>query len=200
MTVKRTLRIVCGWAWLILGAAAQSNAQNLIQPLTVNLVVYDTVGGRIINIGTPQFIRYLMGTNVPNGNLYLVTPSGNSPGQTGALGAFLRITSGSTTIYRIPSVAQFNLYQDVSVLTPSGNMIYAFAAINRFSFDTGAVRAELQGISTWTFWTSKVNGVPLSGAGRFTSHVNGWMNIYNVTHSDAPVSGTIFAGRPTVGN
>jgi hypothetical protein len=186
---------------LFLATAAQIRAENLIQPLSVSLVAYDTVGNRILSIGTQQFIRYLLGTNVADGHLYLVTPVGNSPGQTGALNGFLRITSGSTIIYEIPSISQFNLYQDVSVLSASGGgLLHASAAINRFSFDTGAVRAELQGISTWTIWNFRTNGVPLWGAGAFTSHVNGWMNIYNVTHSEAPVSGTIIALRPTPGS
>jgi hypothetical protein len=86
------------------------------------------------------------------------------------------------------------------VLTDAGGgLLRATAAINRFSFDTGAVRAELQGISTWTIWNFRTNGVPLWGAGAFTSHVNGWMNIYNATHSEAPISGTIIALRPTPG-
>ena len=196
--MKRILKGTICCIAAVLGTIAQSQAANLIQELSINLVIYDTVGNRVIYADTPTFIRFLMGTNVPDGHLYLITPPGNSPGQTGALGAHLRITRGSTTIYQIPSVSQFNLYQDVSVLTPSGNVTYAFAAINRFSFDTGYVRAELQGISTWTFFSDRINGVSLSGAGRFTSHVNGWINVYGVTHSEAPTSGTIFASKATV--
>jgi hypothetical protein len=198
--MKRILKgIICCVA-AVLGTVAQSQAANLIQELTVNLVIYDTVGNRVLYADTPTFILFLMGTNVPNGHLYLVTPPGNSPGQTGALGAHLRITSGSTIIYQIPSVSQFNVYQDVSVLTPSGNLIYSFAAINRFSFDTGYVRSELQGISTWTFFPDTISGVSLAGAGRFTSHVNGWISVHGVTHSEAPTSGTIFANKAFVGN
>lgn len=196
--MKKNLKGMICCAAVVLGMTAQSYAANLIQELTINLTIYDTVGNRILYADTPTFIRYLMGTNVPNGHLYLVTPPGNSPGQTGALGSHLRITSGSTIVYQIPSVSQFNMYQDVSVLTPSGNVTYSFAAINRFSFDTGYVRAELQGISTWTFFSDVINGVSLSGAGRFTSHVNGWINVYGVTHSESPASGTIFANRATV--
>jgi hypothetical protein len=196
--MKKILKGVICCAAVMLGIVTQSHAANLIQEMTVNLTIYDTVGNRVLYADTPQFIRYLMGTNVPDGHLYLVTPPGNSPGETGALGSHLRITSGSRIIYQIPSVSQFNLYQDVSVLTPSGNVTYSFAAINRFSFDTGYVRAELQGISTWTFFYDVVNGVSLSGAGRFTSRVNGWINVYGVTHSISPTSGTVFANKATV--
>ena len=182
----------------ILATVVQSHAQNLVQPLSVNLVAFDTVGNQTIRIGTQQFIRYLWGTNVPNGHLYLVTPAPNAPGTTDALGAFLRITSGTTTLYEIPSGTEFNLYQDVAVLRTNRDIIYTHA-LNRFSFDTGYVRAELQGISTWTIWLAPFKGVDVSGAGAFTSQVNGWADIYNGTHSIAPISGTIIGLRPVPG-
>ena len=182
---------------LLLGTVVQSQAQNLVQTLNVKLAAYDT-DGRVIKISTSQLIQYITGTNVPNGHLYLVTPAGNAPGTIGNLNAFLRITSGLTTVVEIPSPTQFNIYQDFASLKTKGVVISAHA-LNRFSFDTGYVRGELQGISTWNISASPVNGVDLSGTGSFVSTVNGWMSIFNVTQASLPVSGHIYAGRPISG-
>ena len=46
-------------------------------------------------------------------------------------------------------------------------------ALNRFSIDSGSVRAELQGFSLWTISRRLVNGVDTSGTGIFRSSVNG---------------------------
>jgi hypothetical protein len=72
-------------------------------------------------------------------------------------------------------------------------------ALNRFSIDSGYVRAELQGISTWKISQKPVNGVDVSGTGLFQSSVNGWIAIYNVTQEVVPISGVIVAGRPIPG-
>lgn len=195
--MRTKIKIAVAAAVLLLGTVVHSQAQNLVQTLSVKLTAYDT-DGRVIKIGTSQLIQYIMGTNVPNGHLYLVTPGGNAPGTTGNLNAFLRITSGLTTVMEIPSPTQFNIYQDVASLKTKGTVISSHA-INRFSFDTGYVRGELQGISTWNISAAPVNGVDLSGTGSFVSTVNGWMSIFNVTQDSAPVSGYIYAGRPISG-
>jgi hypothetical protein len=183
----------------IVGTLVQSHAQNLVQSLSVSLTAYDTVGNRTLRIGTKELIQSFMGTNVPNGHLYLVTPMGNAPGTTGNLNAFLRITSGATTVLEITSPDQFNLYQDAATLGTAGTTISAHA-LNRFSIDSGSVRAELQGISTWNISRALVNGVDLSGTGSFQSSVNGWITIYNVTQPAVPLSGTIVASRPKPGS
>src|SRR5436190_2901948 len=101
--MKQTQKSVIASALLILGLVANSSAQNLVQSLNVNLVAYDTGSGRTIRIGTPQLIRYFLGSNVFGARLLLVTPSGNAPGTVGNLGAFLRIKKGSSTLYEISS-------------------------------------------------------------------------------------------------
>ena len=183
---------------MLLGTAVQSHAQNLIQTLSVSLTAYDTLGNRTIRIGTRELIQYFAGTNLPNGHLYLVTPMGNVPGITGDLNAFLRITSGTTTVLEILSPNQFNLFQDAAALRASGMTIYS-RALNRFSIDSGSVRGELQGISTWSISRALVNSVDVSGTGSFQSIVNGWITIYNVTQPVVPVSGSIVASRPKPG-
>jgi hypothetical protein len=197
--MKRKIKIAVGCALLILGTVAQSRAQNLVQSISVNLMLYDTASSRNIVIDTQKFIYYLLGTNVPGAHLYLVSPgSGNAPGTIGAFNAFLRITRGSTTLLEIPNVSQFNIYQDVVALRTTGTTIHA-RAINRFSFDTGGVRAELQGISAWTIRLDLVNGADISGAGAFVSTVNGWMNVPGIIKDPAPVTGTIVINRAIPG-
>ncbi len=200
--MKIRIRIAVAGVLFILGTVVQSQAQNLLQSLNVNLTAYDTVSNQTIRIGTKQLIQYFAGTNVSNGHLYLVTPMGNAPGTTGDLNAFLRITSGATTVLEIPSPNQFNLYQDYAALRTSGTTVSSHA-LNRFSIDSGSVRAELQGISTWSIWLGLVNGVDVSGTGSFQSSVNGWIAIYNVTQPGepgVPVSGIIVASRPRPGS
>jgi len=193
--MKQTIQIAVAISLMLIVSVANSQAQNLVQSLSVSLTAYDTVGNRTIRIGTQQLIRYFVGTNVPNGHLYLVTPSGNTPGAIGNLNAFLRITSGSATIYEIPSPDQFNVYQDFAVLRTSGLTISSHA-LNRFSIDSGSVRAELQGLSNWNISQRTVSGLNMGGAGSIYAKVNGWISIYNVTDSAVPVGGLIVAGRP----
>ena len=122
----------------------------------------------------------------------------NAAGVQGNLNAFLRITSGTTTVLEISSPNEFNIYQDYAALRTNGAAISS-RALNRFSIDSGSVRAELQGISTWSVPRGLVNGVDVSGTGSFQSAVNGWMAVYNVTQSVDPIKGTITAGRPKPG-
>src|SRR5258706_4811127 len=194
--MKRKINIVA--LLLLLGTVAHSHAQILVQPLKVNISLFDTEGNRKIQIYTTNFINYIMGTNVPNGKLYLVTPMGNPPGTTGALGAWLRIKSNGKIIYEVPSITQFNIYQDVSILTTTSTKITA-RALNRFSFDTGSVRAELQGFSTWTIWRGLIQGQDVTGTGTFNSRANGWMDINNVTHGSALAQALIIAYEPIPG-
>jgi hypothetical protein len=196
--MKRKIRIAVAGVLFILGTVAQSQAQNLVQSLSVKLTAYDTASNRTIRIGTKELIQHFAGMNVPDGHLYLVTPAGNAPGTTGDLNAFLRITSGATTVLEIPSPAEFNLFQDAAALRTNRTAISA-RALNRFSIDSGSVRAELQGISTWRISQKLVNGVDVSGAGSFQSSVNGWISIYNVTQPGVPVSGSIVASSPKPG-
>jgi len=196
--MRRKIRIAAGGILFILGVVIQSHAQNLVQSLNVKLTAYDTVNNQAIKIGTKELIHHLTGTNTPDGHLYLVTPAGNAPGGTGGLGAFLRITSGATIVLEVSSPAEFNLYQDIAALKTTGTTISSHA-LNRFSIDSGSVRAELQGISTWKISQKPVNGADVSGAGTFQSTVNGWISIYNVTQTDVPVSGLIVAGPAKAG-
>ena len=193
--MKRNIRTAIAGVLFILGTLLTGHAQYLVQPVTVSLTSYDTVSNRTIRIGTRELIHYFAGTNVPNGHLYLVTPLGNTAGLIGNLNAFLRITSGATTVIEITSPDEFNIYQDYAALGTNGATISSHA-LNRFSIDSGSVRAELQGLSTWNVPRGLVNGVDVSGTGSFQSSVNGWMSIFNVTESVAPVKGTIVVGRP----
>ncbi len=197
--MKRNIRIAVAGVLFILGTAVQSHAQFLVQPLNVSLIAYDTVDSRTFKIGTKQLIQYLVGTNVPNGHLYLVTPTGNAPDSTGDLNAFLRITSGTTTVLEISSPDEFNLFQDTTALKTSGMKISTHA-LNRFSIDSGSVHAELQGISTWKISLASDKGADVSGAGSFQSKVNGWITIDNVTQPVVPVAGSIVAGKPKPGS
>ena len=182
--MKKGMSVTVASALLTIGTIVASHAQNLVQPLSVNLVAYDTATARTVRIGTPQLIRHFTGSNVLGGHLYLVTPGGNAPGSTGNLNAFLRITKGSETLLEITSPDQFNLYQDFAAVKGSSSH-----ALNRFSIDSGSVRAELQGVSTWT--------LSQGGTGPFHSSVNGWIAIFNVTElNGVPVKGTISAGFP----
>ena len=183
----------------LLGTALQGHAQEIVQSLNVNLTIYDAGGRGTIHIGTKELIRHFTGTNVPHGHLFLVTPAGNAPGATGNLNAFLRIKRGSETVLEITSPTQFNVYQDVAPLPPSGTPRF-IRAVNRFSIDSGSVRAELQGLGLWSVPHRTVNGVNVSGTGAFQSSVNGWISIFNVTQSVAPVRGVITAGQPHVGS
>jgi hypothetical protein len=193
--MKSKITTALGCILLLLGTAAQSRAQNLVQSISVNLMLYDTASSRNIVIDTQKFIYYLLGTNIPGAKLFLVSPgSGNAPGTTGALNAFLRITAGGAVLLEIPNPSQFNLYQDVVAARTSGTTIHT-RAINRFSFDTGGVRAELQGISAWTIRLDLVNGTDISGAGAFVSTVNGWMDVPGIVADPAPVTGTIVINR-----
>jgi len=196
--MKRSIRIAIVGMLVLLGATTTGHAQNLVQSLKVSLTAYDPADGRAIKIGTSQLITYFMGTNVPDGHLYLVTPAGNPPGTIGNLNAFLRITSGTTTVLEITSPTQFNVYQDLAALKTKGNVISS-RALNRFSIDSGYVRGELQGLSTWNIKANPVNGVDLSGTGSFVSNVNGWLTLFNVTETSLPVSGHIIASRPNAG-
>ena len=196
--MKRMLKIAVAGMLFVLGTAIQSHAQHLLQSLNVSLTAYNTSSNQTIRIGTKQLIQYFVGTNVSNGHLYLVTPETNTPGITGNLNAFLRITSGTTTVLEIPSPTQFNLLQDVVALKTNGTMI-STVALNRFSIDSGAVRGELQGISTWQISQRLLNGADVSGSGSFRSDVNGWILIYNVTQLATPLKGYIVASSPKPG-
>lgn len=195
--MNRKLQIMVAGALFAFAGLLQGQAQNLVQPLTVNLTAYDSADGHAIRIGTAQFIKYLTGSDVAHGKLLLVTPPGNAPGTIDALGSFLRITSGDTVVLEIPSPGEFNLYQDVAALVTKGSKVSG-KAINRFSIDSGSVRSELQGFSTWTIRTEPVHGQDVSGTGTFMSKVNGWIQIADVTQGTAVVTGTIAAGTPKV--
>lgn len=196
--MNKKIKILAAGMSFILGTLLPSHAQYLLQSVNANLTAYDTVGNRTVHIGTRELIQNFAGTNVPNGQLYLVTPLGNPAGFIGNLNAFLRITSGTTTVLEIPSPNEFNLYQDYVALRTNGAAI-STRALNRFSIDSGSIRAELQGISTWSVPRGLVNGADVSGTGSFQSSVNGWISIYNVTESIAPVKGTIAVGNAKPG-
>jgi len=195
--MKNKIAITVAVVSFILGTALPGYAQEIVQSLSVNLTIYDAAGRGTIIIGTEQMIRHFTGTNVPNGHLLLVTPPGNPPGAIGNLNAFLRITRGSETVLEIHSPDQFNLFQDVAPLPASGTP-RSIRAVNRFSIDSGSVRAELQGLGIWSVPRAPVHDVDVSGTGSFQCSVNGWISIFNVTESLAPVRGSIIAGQPRV--
>lgn len=198
--MNKNLKIAAVGMLLLLGSLLPGHAQNLVQPLSVSLTAYDTENNRTVRIGTREMIRYLVGTNVPHGRLYLVTPAGNAVGTTGNLNAFLRITSGrsTTAVFEVFSPDAFNLFQDYVAVRTNGAGFISHA-LNRFSIESGSVSGELQGFSTWNARRAPVNGVDASGTGSFQSSVNGWMAISDVLPSRSPVRGTISAGRPTTG-
>jgi len=196
--MKQTIKIAVVSALIIMGVVASGCAQNLVQSLSVNLTIHDPDRNRTITVTTSSLIRYLVGSSVPNGRLYLVTPVGNTPGQTGDLNAFLRITSGGRTILEVTSPDQFNLYQDTAALRNFNSTTLLSFALNRFSIDSGSVRWELQGLGGWIIYKKTVHGVDISGSGMFTAHVNGWIQIQGVVGM-APVTGTIIATIPSPG-
>jgi hypothetical protein len=180
---------------LSIAAAVQVHAQHLVQTLSVSLVGYKTDGsGKAFVITARDVIRYFIGTNVPNGQLQLVTPTGNPPGGVGNLNAFLRVTQRGTNLMEISSPDRFNLFQDTtSTITTSSTVLSR--AINRFSIDFAYLHAELQGFSTWTIRTQPVSGHDLSGSGTFVSTINGIATVDGFTQF-APVRGTIVASAP----
>jgi len=179
---------------LLLIGTAQSQAQNLVQTLKVSLVGYNNETGRAFSINTADVIRYFMGTNIPGGQLQLVTPVGNPPGSTGNLNAFLRVAQRGVPLLDVTSPTQFNLFQDTAVVVTK-NATDISRAINRFSIDYGYLHAELEGFSTWKIRTTPLNGNDVSGSGSFTSTVNGTATVDGVT-SFSPVRGTITASAP----
>jgi hypothetical protein len=182
---------------LAIGAATQLCAENLVQTLNVSLVGHRPEhNGKTFVITTRDFIRYFIGTNVPNGVLQLVTPSGNPPGSVGNLNAFLRIRQNGKNLMEISTPNQFNLFQDSAALTTLNGTLTSHA-INRFSIDFGYLHAELQGFSTWTIATHPWNGHDRSGSGSFVSSVNGTATVDTFTLF-APVRGTITASPPKV--
>ncbi len=197
--MKKTIKILIANALLIIGTIASTHAETLVQPLHVALKAYGDGANPSITIQTPQLIRYLVGAKVPSGHLYLVTPVGNTPGTTGNLNAFLRIKSGTNTVAEISSPGQFNLFQDVAALRKIATNRITSRAVNRFSIDFNGVQAEFQGFSIWNILQkTTASGVDLSGAGAFTSNVNGWISINGITDGAMPVSGIIFADPPVV--
>ena len=185
--MKDKIKIVVIGMLLIFGAAAQTSAQNLIQPFNVSLVAYDQVTGtsvRGVRLTTRDLIRLFVGTNVPAGRLWLVTPPG-ALGPNGNLNAFLRITSGITTVLEVPSPESFNVFQDSASVSMSGSRV-TMLALNRFSFDFGGFHAELQGFSTWVGTTG--------GRGSFVSTVTGQGAADGTTVTGGPMRGSVSGG------
>jgi hypothetical protein len=135
---------------------------------------------------------------VPKGKLQLVTPAGNPPGLTSDLNAFLRVTSGNTTVTTVSSPASFNLFQYGAIIQTRGNHTVSHS-VNSFSIDFGAFHAELQGASTWNIVSKNKQGLNLGGSGTFTSNVNGVSTWDNVTLLAVPTQGTITASAPKPG-
>ena len=197
--MKRQIQIGIATLLLALGVASQAGAQNLIQSLNVSLSGYDPATGKPFTITSRDLIRFFVGTNVPGGQLQLVTPVGvNAPGTTGNLGAWLRVTQQGQTILEVTSPDESNLYQDTVSMSGNGPNITT-RAINRFSIAFGDLPYfELQGFSTWHIAQKTVNGVDISGSGSFTSSVNGILTVGDGAQY-APVRGTISAGPPKPG-
>jgi hypothetical protein len=185
--MKNAIKIGIIGALLALGAVTQSNAQQVVQNLSINLTAYSSTNGttvRAFHITTRDVIRYFVGTNVPNGHLLLVSPAG-PPITSDNLGVFLRITQGTETVLEVPSPDSFNIFQDSSTATIAGSRITTRAS-NRFSIDFGGFHAELQGFTTWNA-SSQTPG----GQGSFSSSVNGWSTVDDVTQALSPTKGTI---------
>jgi len=188
------------------GITTQCAAQsNLIQTLSVNLTLYNQTSStdtsstaQLIRVNTKDLIQLFVGTNVPKGQLLLVTPPGNPPGTTGNLGATLRVMSGNTDIVDIPLLTGFDLFQNVAVVNVKGTHITSYA-YNHFSFAFGNFAAEVLGYATWNIVEKTVDGIDLSGSGAFSAAVNGQATITGVTQTDVPAQGTITAGAPKPG-
>lgn len=193
-TMKRN-KLTLGLTALLLAGALQSNAQNLVQTLRISLITYNSETGKALSINTRDVIRYFTGENVPGARLELVTPAANQPGGVGNLNAYLRVVQKSGEVLtEVTSPDQFNLFQDTAVATAKGSAVLS-RAINRFSIDFAQLHAELQGFSNWKIRTSPVRGEDLSGAGSFTSAVNGIVTVDGVTQY-SPARGTVTASAP----
>jgi len=200
--MKRITKTAAVLSLLSFGNITQTHAQsNLVQNLNVRLVAYNPSQNnnvQLVRITTKDLIKAFAGSDVPRGQLQLVTPPGNQPGMTGDLNAFLRVTSGSAIVTNVPSPDSFNLFQDGAIVQSRGNRSVSHA-LNRFSIDFGAFHAELQGYSTWNIVSKSQGGIDLGGSGPFTSNVNGVSTWDNVTISEVPTQGTITASAPKPG-
>jgi hypothetical protein len=200
--MERITRIAAVLTLLVLGKITQTHAQsNLVQTLNIRLVAYNHSqinNVQLVRITTKDVIHAFAGTAVPKGQLQLVTPSGNPPGLTSDLNAFLRVTSGSVIITNIPTPASFNLFQYGAIIQTRGDRTVSHS-INSFSIDFGAFHAELQGVSTWNIVSKTKQGLDLGGSGTFTSNVNGVSTWDNVTLLQVPTQGTITASAPKPG-
>jgi hypothetical protein len=201
--MERKTKIAAALLLLSLGSIAQTQAQsNLVQTLNIRLVAYNPSQNsnnvQLVRITTKDVIQAFAGSAVPKGQLQLVTPPGNQPGMTGDLNAFLRVTSGNTTVTTVPSPDSFNLFQDGAIVQTRGSHTVSHS-LNRFSIDFGAFHAELQGYSTWNIVSKSQGGIDLGGSGPFTSNVNGVSTWDNVTISEVPTQGTVTASAPKPG-
>ncbi len=195
--MKRITKMVAILTFVAGGSAVTSHGQsNLVQTLNVRLTAYNQSGPntvQAVRITTKDVIKAFAGADVTKGQLLLVTPTGNPPGTTGDLNAFLRVTSGSAIVTNVPTPDSFNLFQDAAIIQSHGNHTVSHS-LNRFSIDFGAFHAELQGYSTWNIVSKTQEGLDLGGSGSFVSNVDGVSTWDQVTVSSVPTQGTITAG------
>jgi len=187
-----------------LAAGLPSRAQNALQPINFALVAYDQptpTATKLIRFGNKDIIRYFAGTNVPNGQLLLVTPLASGVlTNTGNMNAFLRITQRQTTILEVPTPDSFNLFQD-SISVSRHLTSTAATGTDRFSIDFGGFHAELQALNNWFTGHegTRTNNIRFpTGIGRFSAFgASGEGTIDGVTQTGVPISGTITGGTPT---
>ncbi len=187
---------------LVLGGAFAGHAQDVVQNLSVSLVAYNQASDTTVQpvrVTTKDVIRLLTGSNVPSGQLLLVTSAGGSgptsaPQETASLASGLRVMSRGADVADVPSPDSFNLFQDFVSVSVRGGSTTAYGN-DHFSIDFGGFHVELQGATVW-----KVGGTMAGGGvtGPFVSTVNGRGTLDGVTSPDVPMNGTISAGSPKV--
>jgi hypothetical protein len=192
-------------ALIVLGAAIPAGAQNARQTLAISLVAYDQPQPNVVRtlrFTTKDVIRYLTGSNVISGQLFLVTPLASGIlTNTGNMNSFLRITSRGATIMEVPTPDSFNFFQDsvVTVRRPTTTTSYA---TDRYSIDFGGFHAELQAFNIWTapHEGTRTPANRVTGIGSFqSSTVTGEGTIDGVTQGGVPMAGSITSGTPTTG-
>ena len=186
--MNRIAKTLAVGAVVILGVLAEGKAQ-VEQAITFNLRLYDQTdtGVRTLKIVNKDIILNLVGTNVPGAKLFLVMPNEPTPsGDTGNIGAWLRVTDAKGNILAETDTTRFNIYQTVSTQNPTH--IYAW---NQFSLAFGGIGAEVFGTTTWT-----KNARTPGGQGSFHCTVSGTCGVGGTSNGTVPCTGSISGGEP----
>jgi hypothetical protein len=203
----RIVRVATLSALLAIGAAMQSSGQNAVQLLAVTMTAVDQptpTTTKAIRFTSKDLIRYFTGSNVVNGQLFLVTPlASGALTNTGNMNSFLRITQGKTTVMEVQTPDSFNFFQDAVSTSRSRFGITSYGT-DRYSLDFGGFHAELQTFNTWSTMPVGLNPIFRTlvpdGTGSFTSStVTGEGTIDGVTQPGVPMLGSISGGTPVAG-